>query len=92
MYDIRKYIFKKIRVLDIVDNFDKYRINGINEDLFNSIICFLKNNNIRLIKWNIIIEKYITKLNKVSNIKTILISNKYNNIKYLKKYKNIKFI
>lgn len=92
MYNIRKYIFKKIRVLDIVDNFDKYKTNGINEDLFNSIICFLKNNNIKTIKWNITIEKYISKLNKVTNIKTILISNKYNNIKYLKKYKNINFI
>lgn len=91
IYNIKKYIFKTTKVLEIVDNFDKYR-NGINEDLFNSIICFLKNNNIKLIKWNIIMEKYISKLNKVSNINNILISKKYNGIKYLKKYKNVKFI
>jgi hypothetical protein len=61
-------------MLEIVDNFDKYRVNGINEHLFNSTIYFLKSNNIKILKWNIIVEKYIAKLNKVSNIKSILIS------------------
>lgn len=90
IYMVKNYYFKKIKILEVVDNFDKYKVNGINEDLFNSITYFLENNNIKLIKWNIVIEKYIAKLNKLPNIYYILISKKYNK-KYLKKYKNVKF-
>lgn len=92
IYKLQNYNFKNIKILECIDNFDKYYIGGISEELFNSIFYLMKNNNIKTIKWNIILQKYITKLNKVSNINLILISKKYEHIKYLKKYKKIKLI
>lgn len=49
IYNIENINFKTIKMLEIVDNFDKYRVNGINEHLFNSTIYFLKSNNIKIL-------------------------------------------
>lgn len=83
---------KNIKVLELFDNFEKYHVSGISKDIFDKIIYIMVNNNIKLIKWNIISQKYLIQLSKINDIKLILISKKYESLKYLNKYKNIKLI